>query len=948
MRPDPFKPNKLVYSLINEESIGYIINPYVVQLDGRGNFTGIFQKINSQNLADFPAYETDFNKELVAICDEFSSTHIYKRFSKKKSNPKDFLKKFLKEKDARTYLDPYINNRLIKVLNLLKDQTICIAQKNDPTFLVAYIPKKELDISFNFERSENGTIYRLDAFEGRTKIHLSATNSQLISIDEPWLLVGKTLYHFNESVDGKKLKPFLTKESITVLSKNESAYYSTFVKQLSKSYKISAQGLGIKNTTNSPSLHLSFYRLRPNQLKVTAVYGEKSINLLSIGEQFLTISEDPFEVEFHHRNWALENEIAKEIEQLNCEFAQEGIYTLKDGSSFFDHLDRLNPIIEKYNLDVEFIGIDNHICLDIPDITINPTEKNDWFDLDIIVRFGIHEIKFIHLKEHILNRDQFFTLPDGSVGIIPESWFSTYGDLLSFGKFSGDSLSMKKFHQHLVPPSIASLLPPTDNSDPLELSKNLEKTLRPYQKDGFQWLSSLHSSAFSGILADDMGLGKTLQTIALLTSVHKKQDNKPSAQIDLFNFSDEQTGPSLIVMPATLIFNWVAELEKFSPKMSVYIHYGPNRMENKALLRHYNLVLSTYGLVRNDKNFLSATEWEYIVLDESQQIKNPKALITKKLSTYKSKFRLALTGTPMENSLMDLWSQMNFLNPELLGSSAFFQSYFQTPIEKQNVEEKKEELQRLINPFVLRRTKENVATELPPLTEQVVYLEMTKSQADLYEEVKSKYRNLIIESGGVTKNRFLVLKGLLELRQIANHPTLYDEESEADSGKFEEIKDKLVDLIKAKRRILMFSQFTKHLDIYEKLLKKNGTRYSRLTGATRDRKKVVDQFTSDSKCSVFLISLKAGGVGLNLTSADYVFILDPWWNPAIEAQAVDRAHRIGQENKVFIYKFITQNSVEEKILALQQQKIALSQDLITTESSFVKTLSKNDIADILK
>ncbi|MBA4058306.1 MAG: helicase SNF2, partial [Marivirga sp.] len=342
--------------------------------------------------------------------------------------------------------------------------------------------------------------------------------------------------------------------------------------------------------------------------------------------------------------------------------------------------------------------------------------------------------------------------------------------------------------------------------------------------------------------------------------------------------------------------------------------------------------------------------FNYIILDESQVIKNPTSNIAKAVRELKSRHKLVLTGTPIENTTMDLWSQMSFINPGILGTQTYFRNEFQNPIEKRNDESRSRKLHSVIKPFILRRHKSQVATELPEKVENIQYCSMTHEQEKRYEEVKTHYREKIfklIEQEGLGNSRFMILEGLTKLRQLANHPRMVEQGYTGDSGKMEDITHMLENAIAEGHKVLIFSQYVKHLEIVRQYLKSNKIDYTYLDGSSTDRKEQVERFNRETNLKVFLISIKAGGLGLNLTEADYVFILDPWWNPAVEAQAVDRAHRIGQKKKVFTYKFITRNTVEEKILTLQQRKLRLTTDLITTEESFMKQLTKEDIEQML-
>jgi SNF2 family DNA or RNA helicase len=431
-----------------------------------------------------------------------------------------------------------------------------------------------------------------------------------------------------------------------------------------------------------------------------------------------------------------------------------------------------------------------------------------------------------------------------------------------------------------------------------------------------------------------MGLGKTVQTLALLQS-------------------EKEAGvaaPTLLVMPTSLLYNWDLEARRFTPDLKIFMYTGTYRDKNTEQFTDYDLILTSYGIVRLDVDLLKRFRFNYIILDESQAIKNPSSAITKAVMKLNSAHRLILTGTPLENSTLDLWSQMTFINPGLLGGQSFFRREYLVPIEKKNDEDKIQRLYHHTKPFILRRHKSQVATDLPEKVESIQYCEMSEDQEKEYEEAKSYFRNLILErfeQDGMSRSQMVVLQGLTKLRQLANHPRMVEPDYESDSGKFKDVIHKLETAIGENHKILIFSQFVKHLDLFRQYLDHKKIRYAYLDGSTKDRQKEVESFQNDPTLKLFLISLKAGGVGLNLTAADYVFILDPWWNPAIEAQAIDRAHRIGQHRTVFTYKFITKNTVEEKILALQQSKRQLANNLISNEEGFLKSLSRENVLALL-
>jgi SNF2 family DNA or RNA helicase len=599
-------------------------------------------------------------------------------------------------------------------------------------------------------------------------------------------------------------------------------------------------------------------------------------------------------------------------------------------------------------------------------------EKDDWFDVFATVRFGEFNIPFIRLKKYILNDIREFELPNGEIAVLPEEWFARLKGLFPFAHFHGNQINVEKFHFPLlnnkvlgadtsVLEKIAQLETPDKTS--VVLPQNLKAQLRSYQEEGFRWMFHLYKNGFGGCLADDMGLGKTLQTLTLLLKLKRlkkeikiKNPLAASGQLELFatEAEPEEVQPaSLIVVPTSLVHNWENEIRKFTPSLKMYKHVGAQRkkaVEMEKMAQYYDVVITTYGTVRNDSEMLSATGFFYLILDESQYIKNPASKTYKAIMQLKARYRLVLTGTPVENSLSDLWSQMNFLNKGVLGNLAFFQRYFITPIEKHGDKEQQEKLQLMIRPFVLRRKKEEVAKDLPPLMEQVHICEMTPEQKKKYELEKSVVRNAIldnIEKEGVSRSSFVILQGLTKLRQLANHPSLLEKTAEGGSGKFDEIFRMLENLMAENHKVLIFSSFVKHLELLREKIEQENWKYSLLTGQTSQREKVIRQFQDDPENRIFLISLKAGGVGLNLTQAGYVFIIDPWWNPASENQAVSRAHRIGQDKHVFVYRFITENSIEEKIQLLQQRKSSLADKFINSNNPF-QEITKEEVLDLLK
>ncbi|NJL73989.1 MAG: DEAD/DEAH box helicase [Saprospiraceae bacterium] len=455
-------------------------------------------------------------------------------------------------------------------------------------------------------------------------------------------------------------------------------------------------------------------------------------------------------------------------------------------------------------------------------------------------------------------------------------------------------------------------------------SVHLKANLRPYQLEGVKWLIQHYQQGFGACLADDMGLGKTLQTIAALLYVKENgalsTASNATTQLNIFEQTYQQdyyqSLHALIILPASLVFNWEKELKTFAPHLMRLKYIGSKRKVHEKLLHRFDVVLTTYQTALKDKDILKKYQFECIVLDESQHIKNKSSQVFKAINELKAGYKISLSGTPIENSLADIWSQMQFINPTLLGSFNFFQKHFITPIEKQRNELRTEDLRRIVQPFLLRRTKQAVAKDLPALSTQVVYIDMSEEQEKIYEREKSAVRNHLLEHYqlGDFTYRSLVLQSLTKLRLIANHPILSVPTFEGSSGKFSYILHQLDIIRKSGHKVLVFSAFTKHLALFEQELMQQGATYCKLTGqdSALQRDKAVEEFQNNSSISTFLISLKAGGTGLNLTAADYVFILDPWWNPNAEDQAIARAHRIGQTRPVFATKFIAKDTIEEK------------------------------------
>lgn len=574
----------------------------------------------------------------------------------------------------------------------------------------------------------------------------------------------------------------------------------------------------------------------------------------------------------------------------------------------------------------------------------------DWFELHGAIVYGDATAQLPQLLAALKRGETMITLGDGSYGLLPEEWLQRFGHVTAMGDVEGDHIRFR--------PSQAGVLDALLATQPsVDCDENFRRVrqelaqfqairaaeqpagfvgrLREYQREGLGWMHFLRQFSFGGCLADDMGVGKTAQVLALLETRR------------VLRAKGEISVPSLVVVPKSLIFNWKQEVERFTPEIRVLDYTGNARV--KGDLSGCDVVLTTYGTLRRDALHFKDQVFDYVILDEAQAVKNARTESAKAVRLLRGNHRLALSGTPVENHLGELWSLLDFLNPGMLGASSVFQ--LAGGAMRNPSDDARKLLAHALRPFLLRRTKEQVATELPPKIEQTIYCEMEARQRTLYNELRDHYRKSLlhkISTDGIAKSKIQVLEALLRLRQAACHPGLIHRgDAQEPSAKLDVLIEQLRDVLDGGHKALVFSQFTSLLGILRASLTAEGIEHEYLDGKTDDRQARVERFQSDPGCPLFLISLKAGGVGLNLTAADYVFILDPWWNPAVEAQAVDRTHRIGQVRQVFAYRLITRDTVEEKVLQLQESKRSLADAIIGAQNSVIRDLRREDIELLL-
>jgi superfamily II DNA or RNA helicase len=758
----------------------------------------------------------------------------------------------------------------------------------------------------------------------------------------------------NSLKEGLALEPFLSNPVFRVSPAQLKAYLQQVVQPLAQEFPVAF---------DEESMHMESVQLEPLQKRlyiselnqyvifrpVLLYEGEREINVLddttlfSDEETFTLYERDPeAEESFLNLMASLHPDFKPATQQsffyLTFKQMQEGYWFLRA----FEALRKQGVHIFGFN-DLKNFRFSPHT----PSISMSVRSGQDWFETQLEVAFGNNKVSLKELKKAVREGSGYVELSDGTLGILPEAWLKKFEKLFRTAQLEKEEALIPKTHFNLLGDLIDEQLNPEVFREIEEKKKRLlsftsikdvapppmlQAKLRNYQQAGLNWLNFLREYSWGGILADDMGLGKTLQALALIALELQEHPQKPN----------------LVIAPTTLLFNWKKEIEKFAPGIDFIVHHGERYESEKELSRH-QLVLTSYGIAVNDLELLKKIEFNLIIADESQAIKNLHAKRYKALRQLQGRVRLAMSGTPIENNIFELYAQMNFVNPGFFqGLTAFKQDYAK-PIEQEHNEAITAELKKKIDPFILRRTKKQVLTELPEKTEEYLYCEMSAAQRKVYDAYRNEYRNYLLkkfEEEGVENSQLYVLEGLTRLRQICDSPKLVDPNfaAEGASAKLHELITHVQEKT-GRHKLLVFSQFVKMLQLVEEQFKKLDIAYEYLDGQTtlKEREKRVQRFQDDPNRRVFLISLKAGGTGLNLTAADYVYLVDPWWNPAVENQAIDRCYRMGQEKKVFAYRMICKDTVEEKIIELQEQKKLLSEELVSSGEGVMKKLSKEDI-----
>ncbi len=688
-------------------------------------------------------------------------------------------------------------------------------------------------------------------------------------------------------------------------------------------------------------------------------YGTMEIPVLSKKQLYaIDIKGEPFSIP---RNEQAESEFLNQLLKQHPDF-EEQYRDRMDRDYFYLHKfrfldeDWFIDVFENWqNQNITILGFkevgDKNIYPKKAKITVSVNSGIDWFETSVSVVFGNEQVALKHIQKAVKNNSRYIQLGNGAIGILPQQWLERFAAYFNAGEITAEKLRIPKirfgelediFEEEVLSTEVRneialyrSKLAKFKAIEQVESPSGLTLPLRDYQKEGLNWLNFLDEFNFGGCLADDMGLGKTIQVIAFILSLRGKHTNNTN----------------LVVVPTSLVFNWQEEVEKFAPSVKILTVHGASRVNDINRLAKYEIVLTTYGTLLSDISFLKKFEFNYVILDESQAIKNPESQRYKAARLLKSRNKLILTGTPIENNTYDIYGQFSFACPGLLGSKRYFKQHFSDPIDKFKDKKRARELQQKISPFILRRTKEQVAKELPNKTEMVIYCAMGAEQRRVYDAYAQQFRDFLNQK---TEDEFLkhsmhVLQGLTKLRQICNSPALLaDEQSYGDTSAKIEVLMEQIENKSPDHKILIFSQFVSMLELIRQGMDAKKIPYQYLTGQTKDRAEQVEKFQNNNAVRVFLISLKAGGTGLNLTEADYVYIVDPWWNPAVENQAIDRSHRIGQNKNVVAVRLICPDTIEEKMMQLQESKKLLANDIIMADKAILKSLNKKQLLDLFQ
>ncbi len=846
----------------------------------------------------------------------------------------------------------YIQDNMTALFRAQPDMPIYHRVKNNKTgnYLIAKcsISLAPVNISFKIERNEKNELCVIPY------ITIEDNTTPIEQFKRYAFLIEKDARYYFLNTNDRLLLDWLESTDTAQYAQDETAFMKFVVQKLEATHKVDKNNLiqpEIIDTAPINSIFLS--ELNDSMLLFTPKWNYEGI---MVDMPFKPIQEvvkngTIFQI---HRNEEQEKTFLDYVKSLHPNFSKQSTFiylTFDDAKKKHWFLNTYHQLLED---NVALIGLEmlKYFRYSAHPAVTNlqiKTDENDSLLLQLDISFGKEKIKLAELQKLLRNGQSTILLQDNSIAIFKEDWLSQYATILKHGSIiSTNEIKIPKWiylslHNGVAKDVLQPVMPQEwqqrwmlwqqIDAEIYPIPATLKATLRPYQHKGYEWITLLSEINAGACLADDMGLGKTLQTIAFLC---RRQEQKEKAK-------------HIICCPASLIYNWEKELNKFAPHLSTFVYNGTNRNVENFLQEDIDILICTYGTLRNDIDLLCAIQWDVAVADESQNVKNLQAQSTKALKHINANMRIALSGTPIMNNTFELYAQLEFLVPGLLGGQEFFKKEYAIAIDKFSDEHKIQALQQLTNPFILRRTKKQVAKDLPEKTESIIWCEMGAKQMEFYNEVKETIKDNVligIQKSGLQKNKLNVLQGILRLRQICGAAQLLKEyQDENESVKIDVLMQELQQL--KDNKALVFSQFKDMLHLIAAACRELQIPYFHFDGDTpiAKRQEMVEQFQSEEDdTKVFLISLKSGNAGLTLTAADYVFLIDPWWNSAVQQQAIDRTHRIGQTKNVFAYKMLCKGTIEEKILQLQEKKQFLSDELVSAEDGFVKNLSEEDIA----
>jgi hypothetical protein len=994
---------RVVFNLYPFSENLYLPSANIVQVDPTGQLTHLMQKATPATIGTYGIIATPVLAGLFDIIERLSPKALEVKFKAPKAKTATSLTQLLAQTETKATVEAYIHRELDQFLSE-------IVRHNQPITLDSERRTLAKDVQLHpatddlvphlfFRKTDAGMEYRFSLGTETEKWSIREHDAfPLTNTNPAWVVARYALFRV-PGINGNMLRPFRSKDVVQIPPDKVRMYFRQFIAKNAGRTQIEAEGFAVETADR-----LRTVRLEPTEhllektwlLKPVFVYDGVEFRYGERRDRITTLDipdDETREITVHLvcRDQAAEQVFMEKLQTFGME-EDHRMFRLPTGSGLSDILHWLTnqrSALEQAGFILDAPQVDGRTLALLPaDITVRSEAAGDWFDVRGQVEIGVHRFPFHVFVPYLRGGNPYFPLPNDTFFLIPDEWFARYSDLAKSLREAGEHLRLPKALFTLLQPAADAPDADFQHIDPEKIDYHppaeLKATLRPYQLHGVKWLIGHFRHGFGACLADDMGLGKTLQTIAALLYVkhssagslsaefagNSTKENSHTAysadqvagrnevtslreggaQFSLFQSYQAEIRPlqALIILPASLVFNWQRELAQFAPGLFVYAHSGPKRLKDIRAIAGHDVVLTTYHTARQDLDLLGKLEWRAIVLDESQQIKNRDSEVSKVVRALRGQFKVSLSGTPIENSLADLWTQMEFINPDTLGTFREFREAFLLPIEKGRDEVAKQRLFSRIRPFFLRRTKEEVAPDLPALTEQIFYSEMNPAQHKQYEKTKSAVRNEILSLFDNPKTRVMALQALMRLRQLANHPALVEPETALGSGKFDDVLAQWDTVQRAGHKVLFFSSFEKHLQLFRREFEQRRLPYAWLTGDTAvpDRAREVGRFQDDPAVQAFFMTVKAGGVGLNLTAADYVFLLDPWWNPAVEDQAIARAHRIGQTRPVTALRFIARDTIEEKIRQLQERKKQLGLEFFAAGSE-APTLTRAELEGLL-